>query len=170
MCKINASVIAADGRAIQAACNSIAAIERADNPALADKIVAAAQVVADLTANFQTGTAAQDLNTAGLALQDVLALVPMTSPYAPFVGIAVAALDVILANVATQPAQAALPPTTQKLAHALVIRAHIQSMPDNPYRGLVRIHRMPWEGPRTALVNAWNKEVEATPEIGIARL
>jgi hypothetical protein len=171
MCKVTPSQIAADGNAVAQACNSIAAILEATNPTLAADLRTAATALQAATANWKTGDPTDDINTAGIAVEAVLAAIPMTAPYAAFVAIAVAALDVILANTATQAAQEALPPSSQPVAKALLIKDHVETaLPDNPYRGMVHIHRMPWEGPRTALVNAWNKEVEKVPEVGIPKL
>ena len=164
MCKAIEAQIPADGAAIAKAVSAIAALEQSSNPELATELNAAAGVLVVATANWKTDTPTDDINTAATALQAILAAIPLTAPYATFVGIAVAALDILIANLATQGQQ-----TTSTIANARLVLAYIDAMPENPYRGMVHI-KSSWLGPRRALHNAWNNQVDLQPELGIKKL
>lgn len=165
MCKITAASIAADGQAVATACTNIATAIEATNPtAAADLTQAAAELVA-ATANWQTGSPTQDINTAATAVEAILAEIPSTAPYAAFVAIAVAALDIILANVKTQPVQ-----TGDAVGDALKVKTAVKSLPPNPYRGLVLIHRHFMQNYRSAFIETWNTEVDEQPELGFVKL
>jgi hypothetical protein len=104
MCKITSAQIAADGKAVASAGTAIANAVAATDPALASELTTVSNALSAATTNWQTGTPTTDINTAATALEAVLNAIPETAPYASFVGIAVAALDVLIANIATQPA------------------------------------------------------------------
>jgi hypothetical protein len=56
------------------------------------------------------------------------------------------------------------------VADALAVQNHIDNLPDNKWRGAVRIKRHAFEGPRTALVRTWNNQVAAQPELSFPTL
>jgi hypothetical protein len=110
-----------------------------------------------------------DFNSAASAVEDVLALVPTTSVFVPFVEIAVTALDVLIANVGTSPA------TGQPAAEITVdsvkdMQAKIATFKPNPFRGQREIHRGHFQSPRAAFLKAWDDEVDAAPEAGVSKL
>ena len=165
MCKVTSASIAADGQAVATACTNIATALEATNPTLAADLDKAAAGLVAVTSKWTTGSVAADLNTAATAVETVLAMIPITAPYASFVAIAVAALDIILANVGTQAAQ-----TGDATADALKVRTAVKALPSNPYRGMVMIHRHPLQNYRAAFVETWNHDVEAQPELEFAKL
>ena len=167
MCKINSQTIAADGQAVATACNAIATAVQVTNPTLAADLRAAATALVAATANWQTGTPTTDINTAATAIEAVLAAIPQTAAFAPFVAIAVAAIDVLLGNISTQAIQMGV-----KLADIVAVTDHIDTLPANPWRGQYKMHgfRSHFEGPRAAFTQAWNGEVDKTPELGFPKL
>lgn len=164
MCKVTQTQIAADGQAVANAILSIANSPAIPATIAADLKTAAAALVA-ATSNWQTGTPVQDINTAAAAIEAILGAIPVTAPYASFVAIAVAALDILIGNLSTQTSQGPSP-----VANAKMVIEHTQALPENQYRGAVRINRHAFEGPRTALVRTWNDQVDAQPELGIAKI
>lgn len=58
---------------------------------------------------------------------------------------------------------------TNPAADAQTVLDHIDTLPDNPYRGLITIKKSIL-GPRHALVRAWNKQVDAQPELSMPKL
>lgn len=165
MCRISSSAIAADGQAVDAALNSIAAIEQATNPTLASQLTEAGKALVTATANWQTGTPADDINTAATAIEAVLAAIPMTAPYAEFVAIAVAALDAIIGNLTTQTTQ-----TGDAVSDLLKVRTAIRALPENPYRGLVTVHPHVLQTFRGALKDRWNEQVDIQPSLGVSKI
>lgn len=165
MCKPTASELAGDGKAVQQALDSIAALEQTTNPALATQLTNAGQAIANTTAVWKTGDPVDDVNTAAIVAEQVLALIPPLAPYATFIAIAVAALDVIIGNLSTQSAQ-----TGNVVSDALKVRSAVKALPANPYRGLVQIHRHFLQNYRSAFVDRWNEQVDFEPTLGIAKL
>lgn len=106
MCKVTPTQIAADGQAVATAINSIAA-QPTINPTVAADLKTASATLVAATSNWKTGDPVDDINTAAAAIEAVMADIPTTAPYASFVAIAVAALDILMANLSTQPAQEA---------------------------------------------------------------
>jgi hypothetical protein len=165
MCHVTATQIQQDAAAVAKAVNSIATAVATTDPTLSAQLAAAAAALVAATSNWTEGSAVADINDAAQAVEALLGAIPETAPYAAFVAIAVAALDILIANLSTQPAQ-----TTNTLANAKVVLAHVEAMPPNPYRGKAQIHRHMFEGPRTALIKTWNGQVDKQPELGFAKL
>ena len=164
MCKVTATAIASDGQAVAAAINAIAS-QPGISPTVAADLKSAAAALVTATSNWKTGSSVADINTAAVAVEAILNVIPATAPYASFVAIAVAALDVLIGNLSTQESQGPSP-----VANALAVVAHAETLPENHWRGTVRIKRHAFEGPRTAFVNAWNSQVDAQPEFGFPKL
>lgn len=165
MCKVTVSAIQSDAAAVARAVQSIANALRAADPALANQLDAAAAALLAATANWTTGSPVALINDAAQAIEAILGAIPLTAPYAIFVGIAVAALDILIANLATQPKQ-----TASTFTNAKTVLAHVDTLPPNHWRGTAEIHRHVFEGPRSALVGTWDDAVEAHPELGFAKL
>jgi hypothetical protein len=163
MCKVVASAIAADGQAVANALNQIAHAPNVD-PAIASKLEAAATAIIAATSNWQTGSLVTDINDAANVAEAVLAEIPLTAPYATFVAIAVTALDILIANLNTQATQ-----TANVVGNAVAVAAHIDTLPDNPYRGIVPI-RAGIRGYRHAVINRWNQQVEDEPILKFAKI
>ena len=158
MCKVVASVVAADGKAIDAALISIANVEQPINPTVAADLLAAGTALVTATANWQTGSAVNDINTAAAAIEAILNVIPATAPYAVFVAIAVAALDILMANLG---AQSAL--TGNYIKDARMVAKAIDNLPPNHWRGQAKIQH---NGDlRKGFENTWNAEVDARPDI-----
>jgi hypothetical protein len=164
MCKVTATQIAADGKAVGAALQSIANAVEATNPALSTDLTAAASTLVTATANWKTGTPVDDINTAANAVEVILAAIPQTAPYAVFVGIAVAALDILISNLSTQPAQA----TGNFIANARTVAAHVDTLPANPWRGQAVIQH---HGDlRKGFEATWNTAADANPALGFSSI
>jgi len=165
MCKVTAQQIQQDAAAVAKAVTSIATALEPTNPTLSQQLAAAAATLVTATSNWTTGSAINYINDAAQVIEAILAAIPLTAPYAAFVGIAVAALDILISNLATQPTQ-----TTNTVANARAVLAHVDTLPSNPWRGKATIHRHVFEGPRSALVNTWNDECDKQPDLDFPRL
>ena len=167
MCKVTPSAIAADGQAVAAALKSIAAIEQPTNPTLAANLITAADALVTATANWQTGSPTADIQTAATAIEALLNAIPETAPYAAFVAIAVAALDIILANIGTQAVQ-----TGNVVVDGLKVADAMEKLPPNHWRGEYKLSgfREHFESPRSAFVRAWNKQSDKQPQFNMAKL
>jgi hypothetical protein len=165
MCKLNSNQVQIDGATIASALKSIAALEQASNPTVAANLITAANALVAATQNWQTGDTTVEIEAAVSSVQAVLAVIPQTAPYAPFVAIASDALVIILANIQTQDKQ-----TGDQLKDALLVKAQIEAQPDNPWVGVYKIKRLPFESFRSALVGAWNKEADKHPELNVPKL
>jgi hypothetical protein len=169
MCHITAAEIKTDGAAVAQAINNIASIVAASNPTLGGQLSAAAAGLLAVTNNWSTGSPVADFNDAAGAVEAALALIPQTSALVPFVEIAVTALDILIANIGTSPA-AGQAPQEITLKSVKETQAAIAALPPNPYRGKIDIERHSWQTPRTAFKNAWNKHVDASPDLGIKKI
>ena len=169
MCKITAQEIKTDGAAVAQAINNIATIVATTNPTLGGQLSSAANGLLAVTNNWTTGSPVADFNDAASAVEAALALIPQTSALVPFVEIAVTALDILIANIGTSPA-AGQPAAEITLKGVKDTKAAIAKLPPNPYRGKIDIERHSWQTPRTAFKNAWNKHVDAAPELGVAKI
>lgn len=148
-CTPPAAQVAASGSAVANALLSIAALEQTTDPTAAANLVTAANALKAATANWQLGSPTSDINTAAKAVEAVLALIPVTAVYAPFVAIAVAALDAILAATGIK---------TAKTVSAA-----------NPYHGKVKINRSLRHPTMVgAFKAAWNKQAKAMPGLDVA--
>ena len=166
MCKVSSASIAADGQAVSAALLSISTALATTNPTVAADLSTAAKTLVAATSGWKTGDPVDDINTAATAIESILAVIPATAPYATFVAIAVAALDILIANLGTQSTQT----PTNTVANALQVRTAVRALPDNPFRGLVQIHRHVGQSYRGALVDTWNEQVDAQPELAFPKL
>ncbi len=164
MCKITAAAIASDGQAVATALLAIATATEATNPTLAANLSTAAATLVKATTGWKTGDAVDDINTAATVIESILAAIPLTAPYASFVAIAVAALDILIGNLGTQSAQ-----TPNVVANAQLIQAHVDALPENPYRGLVTV-RPSIFGVRHSFTSKWNGQVDAQPELGFPKI
>lgn len=164
MCKVTASAIQADAAAVAKAIDSIAAQPAVPANVSAELQKDAAALVA-ATSNWTTGSPAADINDAAQAIEAVLAVIPLTAPYAVFVAIAVDALDILIANLGTQPKQ-----TASTITNARAVLAHVDSLPPNPWRGKAEIHRHALQGPRDAFIGTWNDQREKQPELNMPKL
>ena len=165
MCKITAAVIQADALAVAKAVQSIAKALQAADPTLAADLNTAATALIAATSNWTTGSAIADINDAAQAIEALLGAIPLTAPYAIFVGIAVAALDILIANLGTQSTQ-----TANTIGNAKAVLAFVDTLPANHWRGTAEIHRHVFEGPRAAFVGTWNDAVKANPALNFPAL
>lgn len=108
--------IQADGAAIATAVQQIAALEQGVNADLSAKLSQGATALLAAVKNFSSTSAAADVVSAANAIEAVLAVIPQTAAFAPLVPIAVAAIEVLLANL---PGSAA-PAAKAIQAHAMV--------------------------------------------------
>ncbi|MGB9407791.1 MAG: hypothetical protein WCA89_09650 [Terracidiphilus sp.] len=120
-CAITAAQMAADGQAVANAVLAIAKITT--DPTLAANLITAANGLVSATANWQTGSPTAIINDAAGIVEVALAAIPQTAIFAPLVPIAVAALDIILANTQAAPAAA------------------LRATAPNPYHGYKISHR-----------------------------
>lgn len=164
MCKVTTQAIQSDAAAVATAIDNIAAQPDISATLKTDLDAAAAALVA-ATSNWTTGSPVAVINDAAQAIEALLAAIPSTAPYAVFVGIAVAALDILIGNLATQPTQ-----TASTVANAKAVLLHIDSLPANPWRGKAQIHRHVFEGPRAAFIGTWNDAVAANPTLKFSKL
>ena len=166
MCKINAAQIKADGQAVGTAVLDIAGLLQTTDPSLAAQLTSAANGLIQVTANWQEGSAVAILQDAEQAVIVVLNLIPITSPFAPFVAIAFSALNLLIANSQTQPQQ-----TGDALhdAHLLLTVAKTLNT-DSPWFGKVQIKHHFLNSPAKDFTSAWNGAVDANPAAGLAKL
>ena len=158
MCKVTATQIAADGQAVSTAILSIANAPEVD-PTVAADLKTAATLLLNATSNWKTGDPLDDINTAATDIEAVLDVIPQTAPYAPFVAITVAALDILISNLSTQPAQSG-----SFIADAKMVANHVDTLPTNHWRGVAKISH---HGDlRKGFEKAWNDAVEANPTLG----
>lgn len=160
MCTISASEIKADGQAIAAALEDIAVLEQPIDPTLAANITTAANALLTVTSNWTDGSSEALFNDAASAVEAVLAAIPETAAYAPFVAIAVAALDILIANIGTPAA-----PVTTASVRATMDR--IDALPPNPWRGKATIVHHHNHSLLQDFVESWNEEVDKQPTLGV---
>jgi hypothetical protein len=165
MCKVTSSAIQADGKAVGTAVLSIATALQSTNPTLAAQLTKDAQAIEAATANWTEGSTTAVINDAAQVIEQAMALIPLTAPYAPFVAIAVSALDILIANLSTQPTQTPVTP----VANARAVVAHIDSLKPNPWRGKAEIN-VHLRGIRPAFEKSWNDAVAANPGLGFSRI
>jgi hypothetical protein len=169
MCHITAAEIKTDGAAVAAAINNVASIVATTNPTLGGELSSSANGLLAVTNNWTTGSPVADFNDAASAVEAALALIPQTSALVPFVEIAVTALDILIANIGTSPA-AGQPAQEITLKSVKETKAAIAKLPPNPYRGKIDIERHSWQTPRIAFKNAWNKQVDVAPQLGVSKI
>ena len=105
----------------------------------------------------------QDVENAVIA---VLNLIPVTSPFAPFVAIAFAALNLLIANTQTQSQQTG---DAVHDAHLLLTKAANLNT-DSPWFGKAKIGHHWMRAPRKDFEAAWNSAVDANPSLGVKKL
>jgi hypothetical protein len=164
MCKITAAQIQADGLAVGNAILQIANAIKATDPTLSAELTTAANGLIAATANWQEGSATAILEDAENAVIVALNLIPLTSPYAPLVAIAFAALNILLANTMTQPAQAA----ASSLSRVSIVTHMAESNPSHsPWYGQAKISHEFLRPLRKDFEAAWNGAVKANPKLGV---
>ena len=165
MCKITAAQIAADGQSVGEALEQIAVTPGID-PAIAADLTSAGKGIIAATANWQEGGVTAVLEDAENVAITALNLIPLTAPFAGAVAIAFAALNLLLANTSTQPAQAA---ATSSIEKVLIVAHAAKANPTNSqWFGKADIsHHGDF---RKGLAKAWADNAAAHPEQGFKAL
>ncbi|MGB6719361.1 MAG: hypothetical protein WBE72_01090 [Terracidiphilus sp.] len=166
MCKVTDAMIVADGAAVGTALENLGAAVATTDPSLSTSLESAGKAVVAATANWQTGDVLTDIETAEQAAIVVLNVIPLTAPIAPLVAIAFAALNVLIANLQTQPGTAANPSTETVSAHTLLARAATLNT-DSPWYGKAAIKHHWLNPPRKDFESAWNS---AAVPLGVATI
>jgi hypothetical protein len=160
MCKVNASMIVADGAAVGQALENLAEAIQPTDPTTASALTKAGQAVIAATTNWQEGSALTDVEDAEQAAIAVLDAIPVTSPFAPLVGIAFAALNLLIANAQTQTTQTGNAPVDAK---ALLVKADSLNT-GSPWTGKAKIKHHIFNSPRKDFESAW---AEAAKPLGV---
>jgi hypothetical protein len=176
MCTITASEIQADGMAVSNALLAVAKIEAAISPTLAANLTTAAQALLAVTSTWTSTSAITLFNDAATAAEIALAAIPETAAIAPLIPIAIAALDILMAQLPTSPAAgkvaAKLGPKEYKAMNDR-IAAYAFTHP-NPYRlsvpTSILIHHAFMRSPRDDFRAAWNSVAKAHPDLAGARI
>jgi hypothetical protein len=167
MCHISASQIAADGQVVANALTEIS--NQPDVPAnVKSALVSAAAGLVQVTSNWVTGSAMSIFDDAMKAVTTALSLIPVTAPYAIFVGIAQTAIDLLWANfnVVTSPT-----PLTPSLAKAVTARVEsIAVETPSPWHGKAVIEHHHFQSYRDAIAHTWNEAVTANPGMSFTKL
>jgi hypothetical protein len=163
MCDISESQIKEAGQTIGKALESIATLLKTENPTVSADLTTAAEGLIAVTSEWTTGSSKAVFDDAANAVEEVLALIPETAQFAPFVAIAVAALDLLIANIGTPPA-----PITTAAVKATMDR--IEALPPNPYRGKAKIIHHHGNSLAKDFVDAWNAEQAKQPTLGVVTL
>jgi len=100
-CSVTQAQLQADGNALAAALTSTAKVISVTDPVTAQKLLTAANAISAVTSNWQGTSSIAVLNAAASGAEVVLASIPQTSTVASLLPIAVAALDIVLANTTT---------------------------------------------------------------------
>lgn len=161
------ATLIADAQAVANACLSIAKIEQTASPTLADNLTAAANALIAATTGWTSGSPTAIINDAAIVVQAALAAIPETAAIAPLIPIAIAALDIILAN--TQPSPAPSAAVLQARAAAAT----------NPYAPTAKAiesalnhrsftHWTKTGNLRPAFTSMWNKTAKSTPGLASA--
>jgi hypothetical protein len=96
----------------------------------------------------------------------VLNLIPLTSIYAPFIAIAFAALNLLIANAVTQPQQTG---NGAHDAHLLLTAAKTLNT-NSPWFGKATIKHHWDKSPAQDFSTAWDGEVDLNPTLGVAKV
>jgi Flp pilus assembly protein TadG len=163
MCKVTASQIQADGKVIGTAIDSLAVAIQVTDPTLAANLTTAGNALIAVTSNWKTGDSQAILTDAEQAVIVVLNLIPVTSLYAPLVAIVFTALNLLIANSQTQPAQTG---SMMADAHALLTKEATLNT-NSPWFGKAVIKHHFLNPPRKDFESAWN--AAATP-LGVAAI
>lgn len=168
MCKITAAQIQADGQTVGDAILQIANAVKAEDPTLAGELTTAADGLIAATANWQEGSATAILEDAENAVVVALNLIPLTSPYAPLIAIAFAALNLLIANTQTQAQQAAATSSEQKIS--IVAHAAASNPTGSQWFGKADVKHQFLRPLRKDFESAWNGAVESHPELGCKKI
>lgn len=166
MCKVTDQMLVADGAAVGQALENLGAAIETSDPSLAASLIAAGKAVVSATANWQTGSALTDIETAEQAAIVILNAIPLTSPYAPLVAIAFDALNVLIANLQTQPNTSSNPTGETVSAHTLLAHAATLNT-DSPWKGKAKIQHEWLRAPRKDFEAAWNSKAKP---LGVAEI
>lgn len=151
-CTASAAQIQGDGAALAQALNSLAAVETTEgNTEAAANLTKAADAMLAATKNWSTGTPTAIITDAANVAEIALAAIPQTAAIAPFIPIAVAALDVLLANIPG----AAVAPNMRGVAPM--------------YSSFVPAHKL-GRSKRGDFIAAWNETVREHPSVGVKPL
>jgi hypothetical protein len=161
MCKISATQIQADGAAVGQALENLAAAIQATDPAIAADLKAAGVALIAATANWTEGSATAILEDAEQAVIVALNVIPLTSPFAPLVAIAFAAVNILIANTQTQAQQTGNMVTD---AHMLLEKAKTLNT-TSQWFGKAVIKHHPFNPPRKDFESAFNA---AAKPLGVA--
>lgn len=151
-CTVTSAQIQADGQAIAQALDNVANQLEAANPDLAAKLHTSASSISAITANWQTGNALVEFNNVANAAEIVLSEIPITAPYAALVSIAVAAIDILVANVN--------PNTPLASSRAAARGPSGAALAEYRYRGEQMIHHRMLRSKEGDLKAAWNDTVK----------
>ena len=163
MCKISASQIAADGKAVGDAVLQIAALVQATDPTLAADLTSAANALISVTATWQSGGATAILIDAENGVIAVLNLIPLTAPFAAFVAIAFAALNLLIANTTVQPQL-----TANYMHDTKLVLGEAETLGStSPWYGKAKIQHHFLHSPRQDFEQAWNDEVTVSTVPGL---
>ena len=141
-CSPTAAQIQADGNAVAVAADQIANVLQVQNPGLAEKLHQGATALRAALVNWNTSSPTDVINTAANVIEVALAAIPQTVQYAPLVAIAVAALEVFLAQ----------------LPHNAAVQAMAREQAPNPWRGQATVGKS-----AKAFKAAWNSEAVKHP-------
>lgn len=142
--------VAADGAAIATALTNIANVYSVTAPAAAAQLKTYAADILSVTANWNSSTGIALFNSAANGAEIILAGIPQTKDFAPLIPIAVAAIDILVANL--NPAATA--PAT--------LQAHVLAAPQgNPYRGRATIKHRMLRSPEGDFKATWNETAKA---------
>lgn len=149
-CTITASQLKNDAAALAAALTSLSAAMSTSDAETAAKLELASESLTSAVNNWDASSSTGVLNTAAAAAETVLAGINSTSKYATLVAIAVAALDVILANTSVAKTSA-VKSTSAESDHLLLARRTAKKIVAH------QLGRSP-EGDFKA---AWNRAIDA---------
>lgn len=166
MCNITANQIKEDGQAVANAVLAIAKIEAPINPELAANLTTAANGLIAVTSTWTQGSSVAIFNDAATVLEVALGAIPETAAIAPLIPIAVAAIDLLIANIGN-PSPAITPDAVKVTMFRVEQHAAINP---NPYRGKAVIPHSHWRSMKDDFISAWDKTADEHPELASAKL
>ena len=149
-CTVTAAQISSDGQTVANALLAIAKLEAVADPSLAANLTSAANALIAATANWTSGSGLAIFNDAAQVAEAALAAIPQTAIIAPLIPIAVAALDILIADISSG---------------SVGLSANV-----NPYRGKAQIHHRFLRSPEGDFKAAWNTVVNAHPDLAPAEI
>jgi hypothetical protein len=160
MCHISSDALKADGVTLATALKAISGF--IDDPTTKTSLLDAANALTAATSTWDGSENAKNiLDTAASSAESILHDIPTTASIAPWVAIAVSALDVIIANVGNPPE-----PTTVAQIRGTVSR--IQALPPNPHRDKASVIHT--GNLRKDFIDAWNNKVDEIPMLPVPKL